>query len=182
MIRRMPVAAGLIVLHCMLCSVVIAGAGDPPTKPSEAAGDTAERARLVGVWKGFTVDGKGENPDRGPVKLELTITEKTIHGIEIKGDERVDHGEGEYTLDPAADPRQLDGAKAVGRNRKQVYIGIYKLEGDTLKWCVSPQKVRPTTFETRKGQFLLILKRDTSRAAATRPPGACSPSDTAADE
>jgi hypothetical protein len=42
---------------------------------------------------------------------------------------------------------------------KQEFIGIYTLEADLLKWCVSPQKVRPQTFETKKGQFLLILKR-----------------------
>ncbi|MBC8869390.1 MAG: PQQ-binding-like beta-propeller repeat protein [Planctomycetes bacterium] len=125
-----------------------------------ATEEAAERARFVGVWKGFTVERKGENPDRGPVKLELTITEQTMRGIQIRGNERIDHGEGEYTLGLASTPCQLDAAKTNERGRKQAYVGIYELEGDTLKWCVSPQKVRPKTFETIKGQFLLILRKD----------------------
>ena len=46
------------------------------------------------------------------------------------------------------------------------YVGIYTHEGDTLKWCVSPQQARPQTFETKKGQFLLILKRQSGAATA----------------
>lgn len=128
--------------------------------PGRAAApdEAAERTRLAGLWKGFTVEGKGENPDRGPVKLELTITDRTIHGIEIKSDQRLDHGTGEYTLVLSSDPRQLDGTRTNERGRKDTWIGIYKLEGDTLKWCVA-RRDRPTTFETKKGQFLLILKR-----------------------
>jgi uncharacterized protein (TIGR03067 family) len=130
---------------------------------AKAPSEAQERARFVGVWKGFTVEGKGENPDRGPVKLELIIKERTMRGIEIKGPDRIDHGEGEYTLQLDANPRHLDAAKTLPRGRKQAYIGIYTLEGDTLKWCVSPQKVRPTSFETKKGQFLLILKREAKK-------------------
>lgn len=127
---------------------------------AEAPKDDAEaRKQLCGVWRGFAVEGKGERPDRGPVKLELTITEKSIKGIQIKPDGNIDHGEGEFTFDLAADPRSFDATKTSDR-RKASYLGIYTLEGDTLKWCVSPQKTRPKTFETSKGQFLLILKRD----------------------
>jgi len=121
--------------------------------------EKAVRQKLAGVWKGFTVEGRGENPNRGPVKLELRITEQEIAGLEFKGTNIVDHGKGGYTLDLSQNPARLDAAKASERGRKQEYVGIYSLEGDTLKWCVSPQKARPETFETKKGQFLLILKR-----------------------
>jgi uncharacterized protein (TIGR03067 family) len=147
-----------MVVACLL-AIVNAGAADDP-KPAKQAGDDAQvRKQLCGLWRGYTVEGKGEHPDRGPVKLDLTITEKTMHGLQIKNDGNVDHGQGEYTLDLGAEPRRLDAAKTAAGGRKQEYIGIYMLEGDTLKWCVSPQKTRPTTFETVKGQFLLILKR-----------------------
>lgn len=145
-----------------ISAVLVAGgamtawpAADPPSR-----GEAAERARFVGAWKGFTVEGKGENPDRGPVKLELTVTQRTIRGIQIQGTDRIDHGEGNYTLDLGSNPPHLDASKTNERGRQQAYVGIYNLVGDTLKWCVSPQKVRPETFETKKGQFLLILKRD----------------------
>jgi uncharacterized protein (TIGR03067 family) len=120
--------------------------------------DAAARKSLTGVWRGFAVDGKGEKPDQGPVKLELTISEKTIKGIEFKGETPVDHGEGAFTLDLAADPQQLDGTKTNERGRKDTWLGIYKLEKDTLYWCVAKRE-RPETFATVKGQFLMILKR-----------------------
>ena len=139
----------------MLIPVVLLAAGFWAADDQEET----ERRNFVGVWKGFTVEGRGERPDRGPVKLELRITEKSMKGLEFKGTNVVDHGQGEYALDLRQNPRFLDAWKTNERGRKQSYVGIYTLEDDTLKWCVSPQKVRPVTFETKKGQFLLILKR-----------------------
>lgn len=121
--------------------------------------DAAARKQLVGVWKGFAVEGRGERSDRGPVKLELTITETTIKGIEVKGEGPINHGEGMHMLNLAEKPRWLDATKTNERGRKEEYLGIYSLEGDTLKWCVSRGKLRPPEFLTAKGSFLIILKR-----------------------
>jgi uncharacterized protein (TIGR03067 family) len=38
------------------------------------------------------------------------------------------------------------------------WLGIYQLDGDTLKWCVG-RKARPSEFETKQGAFLLVLRR-----------------------
>jgi uncharacterized protein (TIGR03067 family) len=148
--KKITILTGAI---CCLTATALLGADDQ---------DPQERQKFVGVWKGFAVEGKGENPDRGPVKLELRITEKTIKGLEFKGTNVVDHGEGEFSLDLTQNPKYLDAWKSNERGRKQNYVGIYTLEGDIFKWCVSPQKVRPETFETKKGQFLLIFKRQKS--------------------
>ncbi len=121
--------------------------------------DAAERKRLVGVWKGFAVEGMGEQPDRGAVKLELRITERAITGLEFKGGGVIEHGTGEFVLDLSANPKVLDAWKATPGGRKQSYVGIYSLEADTLKWCVSPRKTRPGEFRTGNGSFLLVLKR-----------------------
>jgi uncharacterized protein (TIGR03067 family) len=134
-------------------TIKAAGAG------SATASAEAARKQLIGVWKGFAVEGKGERPDRGPVKLELKITESAINGIESKGQGTIDHGEGAYTLDLTQTPACLDATKTNARGRKEEYLGIYSLEGDTLKWCVTRQKQRPTQFETANRAFLLILKR-----------------------
>jgi uncharacterized protein (TIGR03067 family) len=121
--------------------------------------DAKAREALSGNWKGFAVEGRGDRPDHGPVKLDLTISAKTIRGVEIKDGERIDHGEGEYTLGLKSDPKHLDATRTNERGRVDAWVGIYKVEGDKLYWCVA-RKTRPTTFETVKGQFLLILKRD----------------------
>ena len=117
------------------------------------------REKLVGVWNGYAVEGKGENPDRGAVKLELTITKDLIKAKQFKGKEDFDLGEGTYLIVQDKSPNNLDGDKKLDNpNRKEIWLGIYQLDGDTLKWCVG-RKARPTEFETKQGQFLLIFKR-----------------------
>jgi len=127
--------------------------------PAADRQEELERKKLVGTWKGFVVEGQGEHPDRGPVKLELRITEQTMAGLEFKGTNIVDHGQGEFAFDLSKTPPVLDAWKTNERGRKQNFVGIYHLEGDTLKWCVSPRKTRPKEFRSGDGGYLLILKR-----------------------
>jgi uncharacterized protein (TIGR03067 family) len=140
-------------LVSLLVIAVLAAAAQAAEKD-----ETQQRKRLSGKWLGYAVEGKGENPDSGPVKVELEINAKSIHGVTFQGGQRVDQGEGEYTLDLSNTPLRLDGAKLRLNGQKQVWLGIYTLEGDTLRWCVG-RRERPTEFKTVKGQFLLILRR-----------------------
>lgn len=142
-----------------ICPWVAADEAPVPPAPEKSPAEIQLRKDLAGVWNGFAVEGKGEKPDQGPAKLKLTFSEQTIHGIEYKGETPVDHGAGEYLLDLKAAPLQLDGVKTNTRGRKDTWLGIYKLEGDKLYWCVAKRE-RPETFETVKGQFLMILKRE----------------------
>jgi uncharacterized protein (TIGR03067 family) len=139
----------LIVLLLALAAI---SAGAQDAKPASAE-DAAARKQLVGLWKGFAVEGRGERPDRGPVKLEVTITETAIKGIELKGEGTINHGEGAHTLNLKEKPGWLDATKTNERGRKEEYLGIY------LKWCVSRGKQRPAEFLTAKGSFLVIFKR-----------------------
>ncbi len=139
---------------------LLLGSAVCPARAQEAKPeDAAARKQLVGLWKGFAVEGKGERPDRGPVKLEVTISETAIKGLELMGEGIINHGEGTHTFNLKESPRWLDATKTNECGRKEEYLGIYSLEGDTLKWCVSRGKQRPTQFETVKGSFLVILKR-----------------------
>lgn len=120
------------------------------TQFAVAADDDVEaRKKLVGVWKGRV--------DRGAKGHELTFTTKQIVG---KKDKNQDLGEGTFKLDLKKKPLQMDATESKGSRKGKVYLGIYSLKGDTLRWCVStPGKKRPTKFVTEGSQFLLILKR-----------------------
>ena len=119
--------------------------------------EAAMRKKLAGTWRGFAVEGTGERADQGPVKLEVTITEKEISALK---DGKEDMGAGTYKLDLSQTPMSLEGTRTRGMGPKGTFFGIFKLEGETLKWCVAnPRYPRPTEFRTVKGQFLLILKR-----------------------
>lgn len=89
----------------------------------------------------------------------MTITKDHIKAKQFKGLNIVDLGENtlEITLDKS--PNHLDGDKKIDNpKRKEIWLGIKQLDGDTLRWCVD-KKTRPTEFEAKQGAFLLILKR-----------------------
>lgn len=116
-----------------------------------AADDDAEvRKKLAGTWKGRV--------DEGATGHVLTFTTTAITGIK---DGKQDLGAGAFKLEPAAKQPRMDATRSKGGKKGQKYLGIYSLEGDTLKWCVSlPGAKRPTELATKEGQFLLILKRE----------------------
>jgi uncharacterized protein (TIGR03067 family) len=113
-----------------------------------AADDTQVRKDLVGVWKGRVVDGA-----TGHI---LTFTATHVSGRQ-GGD---DLGEGKFALDLAKKPWKMDAVVTRGSDKGSTYRGIFSLEGDTLKWCVStPGGERPTKFATAGSSFCLVLKR-----------------------
>jgi len=114
---------------------------------------------LNGVWQGFVVEGKGENPNRGQTHLELTIKDNQITAQRLDGD-RGSLGQGVFKLAPG--PRGaflMDALEVRTRGKPRAYQGIALLNADEFRWCVGSASRRPANFETKGQQFLLILKR-----------------------
>lgn len=128
-----------------------------PTRPAAAG---AELKRLEGVWEGFVVEGRGEKADRGPFQLRLTIAGGKMSAVDLKNGNK-DLGTGTVTVNPAGPLRQLDAAGAVlPARREKAYLGVYQLDGDTLRWCVGNKfDQRPEEFRSHNGNYLLVLKR-----------------------
>lgn len=146
------VAVWLAALALVALPLAGALAGEEPGKKDEAA------PKLDGVWTGFTVEGKGEKPDRGPVHLKLTIKGDHVDAGRLDG-QKLPMNEGTIKLTPGK-PIQMDGTETNARGRARPFLGICELNGDTLKWCVStPNNPRPSEFETKRPSFLVILKR-----------------------
>ena len=143
----------LFALVVVLASPVLA---EEPKQPEAVK---AELKKLDGVWEGYAVEGKGEKPDRGPVHLRLTIKGDTITAFDLKDNK--DMGRGTFKLDPTQKLKTLDATGVLlPAKRDRTFLGIYELDGDTLKWCVdNRRKDRPTEFRTNNGAYLLILKR-----------------------
>ena len=65
-----------------------------------------------------------------------------------KGDEVIQVGT--QKLDPSKSPRTITVTMTEGPNKGTVMLGIYEIDGDTLKVCFDPQgKKRPTEFKSR---------------------------------
>jgi uncharacterized protein (TIGR03067 family) len=119
---------------------------------------TSSGPNLDGVWRGFVVYGKGEQSNRGTVHLELTIQGNHIRAQRLEP-QRSSLGQGVYKI-TSGRPQVMDATEQGTRGKPKTYLGICTFAPDTIKWCVAtPNNPRPTSFESKGQQFLLILKR-----------------------
>jgi uncharacterized protein (TIGR03067 family) len=115
---------------------------------------------LQGTWKGarFT-EGDGSNASNG-VKVEFTFKDNTLV---CRKEPQGSIGEATFTL--SADGKSIDATGTSGGYRNKTYLGILKLDGDKLFWCMTgsgaKDQKRPTGFTGNPGsaQYLIVLTR-----------------------
>ena len=118
-----------------------------------------EKQRLEGEWS--MVSGE---IDRQPLPAEYV---KGARRIARGGETTVLIGgrlfmKARYTVDPGKNPRTIDYVMTGGPTRGKTQLGIYELDGDTVKFCfASPGKERPQDFTTKEGsgRTLSVWKR-----------------------
>jgi len=116
---------------------------------SALAGD--DRKAIVGTWKG-TLPGEQFGD------IELVITPTTIRGRNLTTGKSL--GEGTYEIDP--EKRTIDAHGMAEPFQGKLFVGLYSLEGDTLKWVSNgARKKRPSDLVHRpdQDQFLMVLQR-----------------------
>jgi uncharacterized protein (TIGR03067 family) len=143
-------------MRMLLLTVAVATAWFWPTRPEAPVKDLAA---LQGTWTlaAMEVDGQ-EVPAAKLQGTTLTIrdnqyslqTGKQLHQVEI-------------TLRPGKSPKEIDMKFLDGANKDRVGLGIYHIEGDTMKICrgLDPQQERPQQFKT-SGQinyFVMVWQR-----------------------
>jgi len=58
-----------------------------------------------------------------------------------------------FALDPSKKPKAIDYQVLEGPTKGKSHLGIYELDGDTLKFCFgSPGAERPTDFTSKPGE------------------------------
>lgn len=110
-----------------------------------------DQKNIVGVWKG----GMPGDPPGG---IELRITPTRITGRNPRTGESL--GEGTYKLDPVK--KTIDPHRVEKFGRGKTYLGLYSLEGRTLKWVSNSRgNKRPVDLVHRpdRDQFLMVLER-----------------------
>ncbi|MCE9531367.1 MAG: TIGR03067 domain-containing protein, partial [Planctomycetes bacterium] len=99
------------------------------------------------------------NPRQRRMKIEVTIKGDTIMAVQ---DGSKSLGEGTFVAQVAKGGKNMNATRTNNPGKGQTYNGIYSLDGDTLKWCVSspPGRERPTELVSKTGQFLMVLTRE----------------------
>ncbi len=130
-------------------------AADPKDDPAKK-----ELEKMQGTWmyESVEMDGKAMPAD------ELKKMRITFAGDKFtvkSGDKAAEAGT--QKLDPTKKPKTVDATVTEGEGKGTTMLGIYELEGDTLKACFDPTgKKRPTEFKAPAGSglFTAVLKRE----------------------
>ena len=105
-----------------------------------------DNEKLQGTWKGVTAQQGGEfQDDAQEHRLIFSGDEFTVK----KGEETM--VKGKFKIDSSKKPKEIDmeftQAKKENLNGKTA-LGIYELDGDTLKWCWN----KPGAEQTRRAE------------------------------
>jgi len=124
-----------------------------PVSPEVAA----EIEKLKGTWQAVSLQYNGEEHPQQAAQFRYTFTDKMI-SFALGQDAPKS---GPYQIDPTKTPKEIETLSANGADAKNA-LGIYELDGDTLKLCVADAGgVRPDKFADGKdsGRVLVVFKR-----------------------
>jgi uncharacterized protein (TIGR03067 family) len=118
-----------------------------------------DEEKIQGHWIVVSREFIGKKTPEAELKaLKVTIKDGTITMDDGKQKEKIP-----YKLDPSKKPKSIDLANT-GIESKETSLGIYELDGDTLKICWSEKdhEHRATKFasDTDSGQTMIVLKRE----------------------
>jgi uncharacterized protein (TIGR03067 family) len=121
--------------------------------------------KLQGTWKPVSVEQRGESKE-----------DDEDHRLIFDGNKfRIKRGDdtmiqGTFKLDPSKKPKEIDmkiTEDENGEHKGKTAIGIFALDGDTLKWCIAEPGTteRPKEFSAPADtKFMFItLKREKAK-------------------
>ncbi len=141
------------------CAAFILLLGSAAITAQKEKGDSD---RLQGEWEIVKLEQEGtDRPDF--VKKHAPSMVFTGNKYAFKGKDEV-FERGEFKLDPKAKVPSLDYTITEGQHKGKRQLGIYRLDGDMLKICLSEEGAtkRPGSFTTRVDApeyVLFTLKR-----------------------
>jgi uncharacterized protein (TIGR03067 family) len=118
-----------------------------------------EMAQLEGEWSMMSGEADGMSMPDAMVKTGKRVAKDGETTITIGGQV---YFKAKFTIDPAKKPKAIDYEMTEGPTKGKTHLGIYDLDGDTVKFCfAAPGKDRPTEFTSKEGSqhTLSVWKR-----------------------
>ena len=116
--------------------------------------------RLEGTWRMVSGEADGKKAPEEELKKIKVIFKGDAYTVMSDG--RVEE-KGTQKLDPTKKPKTIDYTMTEGPTKGKTHLGIYELDGDTVKFCfAAPGGDRPTDFTAKEGsqRTLSVWKRD----------------------
>src|SRR5262245_49523879 len=149
---RIPLAA-------LFCVVGFAASDGTDARADDKADLEKEVKKFQGIWTIESSVTAGIEIPADQLKGFVVIFEGDKHTLKY-GDQVFQVGT--QKIDPSKSPKTIDVTMTEGPEKGSVMLGIYQIDGDTLKVCFdSKGKTRPTEFKSAPGSeiFLNVHKR-----------------------
>jgi uncharacterized protein (TIGR03067 family) len=148
---RNSIRVGLSFALVAVVGLTAAGGGQDAKK---------EQEKLAGKW---TFASREEGGKETPAEQLKTMI-LTLDGdkFTVKDGDKVVQA-GTYTVDPGQTPKTVNATVTEGDGKGTTMLGIYELDGDTMKCCFDPEgKKRPTEFKSTEEAktILMVHKRE----------------------
>jgi uncharacterized protein (TIGR03067 family) len=134
---------------------------------ADSPNDDAKKVqeKLQGTWKAVTAERRGKSKEDD--EEHHLIFDGNKFSIKRAGQTMI---QGTFKLDPSKKPKEIDmkiTEDENGKHQGKTALGIYALDGDTLKWCVAEPGTteRPKEFSAPADTKLMFitLKREKSK-------------------
>jgi RNA polymerase sigma-70 factor (ECF subfamily) len=145
---------------------VWAGAVELAQQKAPGASKDEDEKKLQGTWYTVSVESHGREVPQERIRakdVRLVVQSDRWTLKETQGD-----ADKEFTVlrDPAKKPKAIDIIYKSGENKGKTSLGIYELDGRTLRVCVGePGDPRPTKFHGGGTYTLEVFKREKPKAA-----------------
>jgi uncharacterized protein (TIGR03067 family) len=145
-------------LAALVAVVLLVGTGTTADPPKKAPAAAAELQRFQGTWLVESWEESGK---------ALVAADLKKRGVFFGGNVFIFSRDGKgfqagtVQIDPGKSPPTVNLSVREGEGKDDVMLGIYSLEGDTLKLCFDPKgQSRPTDFKPEaKADFTLIAMK-----------------------
>jgi uncharacterized protein (TIGR03067 family) len=119
-----------------------------------------EMSQLEGEWSMVSGQANGLAMPQELVKTGKRLAKDGETTISMGGQV---YFKAKFRIDPAKKPKAIDYTMTQGPTKGKTQLGIYELDGDTVKFCfAAPGGDRPTDFTAKEGsqRTLSVWKRD----------------------
>ena len=119
-----------------------------------------EMTQLEGEWSMVSGEANGQAMPKETVKSGKRVAQDGETTITIGGQV---YFKAKFSIDPAKRPKAIDYTMTEGPTKGKTHLGIYEMDGDTVKFCfAAPGKDRPTEFTAKEDsqRTLSVWKRD----------------------
>ena len=115
--------------------------------------ETVVASQLRGAWVAVSMESGGRK-EEAPKNRELMLT---FEGGKLSVLEGKHTEEGTYTIRDARTPNEIDMVPSRDLKGAPMLKGIYRIDGDTLKLAFSRGGPRPTAFESKDNNSVVII-------------------------